>query len=142
MQYFPTLKELNKKKIIVQLFLSCKIIKYYATPHFIRGYLCSIPSGFFLHQIKATPVGFGRPFLIQDNFAAEFLKGTLAKVVDPEIKMPIKTYFDAAIAGFYDYQIAEIAAGRKIDLNYKGWQAVLRFTKNELKEGIKNRWGS
>lgn len=84
-------------------------------------------------------IGFGRPFLIHDNFAKEFLAGSLAKVVDPEIKMPIKTYLDAAIAGFYDYQIAEIAAGRKIDLNYKGWQAVLRFTKNEMLQGIRNR---
>lgn len=86
-------------------------------------------------------VGFGRPFLIHDNFAKEFLAGTLPKVVDPKIKMPINAYFDAAVAGFYDYQIAETAAGRKIDLSYKGWQAVLRFTKNELVQGIKNKRG-
>lgn len=84
-------------------------------------------------------VGFGRPFLIHDNFAKEFLEGTLEKVEDPDIKMPIKAYFDAAVAGYYDYQIAQIAAGRKIDLTYKGWQAVLRFTKNEMVQGIRNR---
>ncbi len=35
--------------------------------------------------------------------------------------------------------IAQIAAGKKIELAYKGWQAVLRYTKNEMWEGIKNR---
>ena len=62
-------------------------------------------------------VGFGRPFLIHDNFAAGFLDGSLTKVTDPNIKSPIKSYFDTAVAGFYDYQIERIATGQKIDLN-------------------------
>jgi len=92
-----------------------------------------------LNNKELDIIGFGRPFLIHDHFAKGFLEGSLAKVVDPEIKMSIKSYFDAAVAGFYDYQIAQIAEGKKIDLKYKGWQAVLRFTKNELVQGIRNK---
>jgi 2,4-dienoyl-CoA reductase-like NADH-dependent reductase (Old Yellow Enzyme family) len=84
-------------------------------------------------------IGFGRPFLLHDDFAAGFLNGTLQKIADPIIKSPIATYYDTAIAGFYDYQIQRIAEGKKIDLNYKGWKGIMRMTKNEFWKGMKNR---
>lgn len=83
-------------------------------------------------------VGFGRPFLLHDNFAAGFLDGSLTKVVDPIIKSPIKSYFDTAVAGFYDHQIERIAMGKKIDLTYTGLNGILRLTKNEMWKGLKN----
>ena len=84
-------------------------------------------------------VGFGRPFLLHDNFAAGFLDGSLEKVEDPIIKTSLKAYYDIGVAGFYDYQIEQIATGKKIDLKYSGNKGLLRFTKNELWKGIKNR---
>lgn len=84
-------------------------------------------------------IGFGRPFLLHDNFAAGFLDGSLEKVGDPVIKSPLKSYFDMAVAGFYDYQIEQLASGKKIDLGYTGLKGVLRMTKNELWKGLKNR---
>lgn len=86
-------------------------------------------------------VGFGRPFLLHDNFAAEFLAGSLKKVVDPTIKSPIKSYFDTAVAGFYDHQIEQIATGKKINLNYSGLKGIWRITKNEMWKGFKNKMG-
>ncbi|MEM6321839.1 MAG: NADH:flavin oxidoreductase/NADH oxidase family protein [Bacteroidota bacterium] len=84
-------------------------------------------------------VGFGRPFLLHDNFAAGFLSGELEKVTDPVIKAPVASYYDSAVAGFYDYQIARIAKGKKINLKYSGTMAALRMTKNELWKGFRNK---
>lgn len=84
-------------------------------------------------------VGFGRPFLLHDDFAAGFLDGSLKKVEDPNIKSPIKSYFDYAVAGFYDYQIERLATGKNIDLNYSGLRAIGRMTKNEMWKGLKNK---
>ncbi len=84
-------------------------------------------------------VGFGRPFLLHDDFAAGFLDGSLAKVDDPIIKSPLKMYQDFAVAGYYDKQIERIAEGKKIDLNYSATMATLRMTKNEFWKGLKNK---
>ncbi len=84
-------------------------------------------------------VGFGRPFLLHENFAAGFLDGSLEKVVDPTIKAPIKAYYDTAVAGFYDYQIERLANGKALNLKYSGGRSTLRFTKNEMWKGLKNK---
>lgn len=78
---------------------------------------------------------------MNSHFAAGFLDGSLTKVTDPIIKSPIKSYFDTAVAGFYDYQIERIATKQKIDLNYKGWQGTWRMTKNEMWKWIQNHRG-
>lgn len=84
-------------------------------------------------------VGFGRPFLLADNFAAGFLEGSLEKVADPVIKSPMAGYYDMAVAGYYDYQIERIASGKKIDLSYTGTKGLMRMSRNELWKGVKNR---
>ena len=91
-----------------------------------------------LENNEVDIIGFGRPFLLDENFPAGFLEGTLQKVEEPKIKAPA-TYFDMAVAGFYDYQIERIAKGKKINLNYSGWQGIMRMTKNELWKGLKNK---
>ena len=84
-------------------------------------------------------IGFGRPFLLHDDFAEGFLNGTLEKVSDPVINSPLASYYDMAVAGYYDYQIERLATGKKLNLNYKGWQAIGRMTKNEMWKGFRNR---
>ncbi|MEM1124049.1 MAG: NADH:flavin oxidoreductase/NADH oxidase family protein [Bacteroidota bacterium] len=84
-------------------------------------------------------IGFGRPFLLNENFAAGFLDGSLKKVAEPTIKSPIKAYYDAAVLGFYEYQISRIATGQPLNLKYSGIKAILRTTKNELWKGLKNK---
>ncbi len=137
------IKQSTKEREAYFLDFAKDVRKQSQTPIMVTGGFRTLD---FCNKVLANKeldiVGFGRPFLLHDHFAKAFLEGSLPKVVDPEIKMPIKSYADAAIAGFYDYQIAQIAVGKKIDLNYAGWQAVLRFTKNEMWKGIQNRWGS
>lgn len=92
-----------------------------------------------LAQKELDIIGFGRPFLLHDDFAKEFLAGTLARVEEPSIKSILSMYYDFTVAGYYDYQILQIAEGKKIALNYPGWQALIRMTKNEFWKGVKNR---
>jgi len=92
-----------------------------------------------LEDKELDVIGFGRPFLLYDNFAAGFLDGSLSKVEDPIIKSPLKAYQDFAVAGFYDKQIERIAEGKKIDLNYSATTSILRMTKNEFWKGLKNK---
>jgi len=84
-------------------------------------------------------IGFGRPFLLHEQFPCGFLDGTFPVVEDPLIKSPFEVYFDMAVAGFYDYQIARLATGKRLRLDYPGWKAIGRMSKNEFWNGIKNR---
>ena len=136
------IKQSTKDREAYFLDFAKDVRKQSATPIMVTGGFRTLD---FCNKVLADKeldiVGFGRPFLIVDNFATGFLDGSLAQVADPIINSPIKNYFDTAVAGFYDYQIERIATGQKIDLNYKGWQGTWRMTKNEMWKGLKNRWG-
>ena len=96
----------------------------------------------FCNQVLADNeldiVGFGRPFLLHDHFARGFLDGTLDRVADPDIQTSDR-FYDMAVAGFYDYQIARLAEGKPLDLSYSGWRGALRLSKNEFWKGLKNK---
>jgi 2,4-dienoyl-CoA reductase-like NADH-dependent reductase (Old Yellow Enzyme family) len=59
-------------------------------------------------------IGFGRPFLVQEDFPKGFLNGTLDRVVDPTIKVLDKKNTDATEAGYYDILIERLARGQSI----------------------------
>ena len=54
---------------------------------------------------------------------------------DASFNFPIKKLADFAEAGFYDYQIHQIAKNKPLKPNYNPYMAVLRMTKNELVNG-------
>ena len=87
-------------------------------------------------------VGFGRPFLLDQRFPAGFLDASLDQVESIFLKGIPRQILDIAEAGWYDYQIHQLAKGRSLSMNYSGLIATLRFTNNELVKGIRNRiWG-
>lgn len=92
-----------------------------------------------LNNKELDVIGFGRPFLLHNDFAAGFLNGSLKKVEDPNIKSPLASYYDIAVSGFYDYQIEQLARGEKVDISYKGWKGIGRITRKELWKGVKNK---
>jgi len=83
-------------------------------------------------------VGFGRPFLLNELFPKEFLSGKLTRVEDPVIKVLDPKNSDVAEAGFYDYQISRLAAGKPISYKYSALQAATRVPFNEFKMGMRN----
>lgn len=84
-------------------------------------------------------LGFGRPFLLDEQFPKGFLEGTLERVDDPMIKVPSAKLLDMGIGGFYDYQIERLANGKPLNMNYSGLRGAMRMTKNEMWKGIRNK---
>lgn len=80
-------------------------------------------------------IGFARPFLNDADFPKRFLSGEKPQIKDATFDFKIKKMKDFAEAGFYDYQIYQLAKGRPLKSNYNPYLAVLRMTKNELVKG-------
>ncbi|MCP4977139.1 MAG: NADH:flavin oxidoreductase/NADH oxidase family protein [Maribacter sp.] len=80
-------------------------------------------------------IGFARPFLNDEGFPSNFVNGVSKKVQDANFNFKIKKLADFAEAGFYDYQIHQIAKNKPLKPNYNPYLGVLRFTKNELLKG-------
>ncbi|WP_165872312.1 hypothetical protein, partial [Tenacibaculum sp. M341] len=74
-------------------------------------------------------------FLVDKAFPKQFLKDEQAKVDDATFNFKIKKMKDFAEAGFYDYQIHQLAKGKELKPDYNPYLAVLRLTTNELRKG-------
>ena len=80
-------------------------------------------------------IGFARPFITDPNFPKAFLEDENYRVSDATFEFKIKKMKDFAEAGFYDYQIHQLAKGKSLKPNYNPYLAVLRLTKNEMVKG-------
>ncbi|WP_442267530.1 NADH:flavin oxidoreductase/NADH oxidase family protein [Tenacibaculum sp. ZS6-P6] len=80
-------------------------------------------------------IGFARPFITDLNFPKAFLEDENYRVSDAIFEFKIKKMKDFAEAGFYDYQIHQLAKGKSLKPNYNPYLAVLRLTKNEMVKG-------
>ncbi|WP_299682464.1 NADH:flavin oxidoreductase/NADH oxidase family protein [uncultured Tenacibaculum sp.] len=80
-------------------------------------------------------IGFARPFITDSNFPKAFLEDESYRVSDATFDFKIKKMKDFAEAGFYDYQIHQLAKGKSLKPNYNPYLAVLRLTKNEMVKG-------
>ena len=80
-------------------------------------------------------IGFARPFLTDESFPCSFVNKSNPKIQDAKFNISIKKITDMAEAGFYDYQIHQIANNKPLDPDYNPYMAVLRLTKNELIKG-------
>ncbi|SNR14562.1 NADH:flavin oxidoreductase/NADH oxidase family protein [Tenacibaculum jejuense] len=80
-------------------------------------------------------IGFARPFITDLNFPKAFLEDENYRVSDATFEFKIKKMKDFAEAGFYDYQIHQLAKGKSLKPNYNPYLAVLRLTKNEMVKG-------
>lgn len=79
-------------------------------------------------------IGFARPYLIDKEFPQSFLSSK-GKLEDKKLNVNIKAFTDMAEAGYYDYQIHQIANNKPLKPNYNPWIGLLRFTKNEMMKG-------
>ena len=84
-------------------------------------------------------VGFGRPFLLSQDFPSGFLDGSLDRIGDMDMSQTPAFIRDIAEAGWYDFQIHQLAKGQPLAMAYSPTLGVLRFTQNELIKGIRNR---
>ena len=76
-------------------------------------------------------IGFGRPYLLDTSFPKSFLDGKIIK--DTNINFKLRAALDMAEAGYYDYQIHQLANHKPLKLDCNVYFATLRFTKNEMK---------
>ena len=83
-------------------------------------------------------VGFGRPFLIREDFPMGFIEGKYQKVNDPKISILDKNNADAAEAGFYDLQIKNLAKNKGLDHNYSGLRLAGHIGLLEMRQGLRN----
>jgi len=80
-------------------------------------------------------IGFARPFLVDETFPSSFVNREHEKIEDANFNFKIKKMADMAEAGFYDYQIHQIAKDKPLKPNYNPYLATFRLTKNELIKG-------
>ena len=83
-------------------------------------------------------IGFGRPFLIKEDFPKGFLAGTNQKIDNPTFKILDKNNPDAAEAGYYDLQIKNLAKGNGLDHKYSGLRIAAHIGVSEMRQGFKN----
>jgi 2,4-dienoyl-CoA reductase-like NADH-dependent reductase (Old Yellow Enzyme family) len=80
-------------------------------------------------------IGFARPYLVDKTFPRTFVNRENEKIHDANFDFKIKKMADMAEAGFYDYQIHQLATNKPLKPNYNPYLATLRLTKNELIKG-------
>jgi len=80
-------------------------------------------------------IGFARPYLVDETFPSTFVNREYEKIHDANFDFKIKKMADMAEAGFYDYQIHQLAKDKPLKPNYNPYLATLRLTKNELIKG-------
>ncbi|MDT0553725.1 NADH:flavin oxidoreductase/NADH oxidase family protein [Urechidicola vernalis] len=80
-------------------------------------------------------IGFARPYLADESFPSCFVNKEKTTMQDASFDFPIKKMSDFAEAGFYDYQIHQIAKNKPLKPNYSPYAAIVRMTKNELVNG-------
>jgi 2,4-dienoyl-CoA reductase-like NADH-dependent reductase (Old Yellow Enzyme family) len=88
-----------------------------------------------LRNNELEMIGFARPFLIDSTFPQSFLQSPKAKIQDASYDFKVNKLRDMAEAGYFDYQIHRLAAGKKLKPDYNPYLAVLRLTKNEIVKG-------
>ncbi|WP_083629337.1 NADH:flavin oxidoreductase/NADH oxidase family protein [Tenacibaculum agarivorans] len=113
-----------------------KIKKQTTLPIMVTG---GFRSQKFCNEVLANKelemIGFARPFITDENFPKIFLEDENYRVGDATFDFKIKKMKDFAEAGFYDYQIHQLAKGKRLNPKYNPYLAVLRLTKNELVKG-------
>ncbi|TCI90130.1 NADH:flavin oxidoreductase/NADH oxidase family protein [Tenacibaculum sp. M341] len=129
-------RESTKQREAYFLDFAKKIRKETALPMMVTG---GFRSHAFCNQVlenkELEMIGFARPFLVDKDFPKQFLKDEQAKVDDATFNFKIKKMKDFAEAGFYDYQIHQLAKGKELKPDYNPYLAVLRLTTNELRKG-------
>ena len=80
-------------------------------------------------------IGMARPFLQQEDFPRGFMEGTMDRIPDADFEVGIKMFADFAEAGFYDFQIHQLAKGKSLKPHYNPYSAVVRLVKNEMSKG-------
>ena len=80
-------------------------------------------------------IGFARPYILQPDFPAPFLKGV--NVSENPLRVKIKQFQDLVEGAWYDYQIWRQAHGENVDLDYSPANAVIRLTVQEMWKGIR-----
>jgi len=80
-------------------------------------------------------IGFARPYLIDEHFPATFLKSGSAKIVDVNKLTGIKQLEDFSEAGFYDYQIRQLATNKPLNMKISPFKSVVWLVKNEMAKG-------
>ena len=115
---------------------AAKVRKHTNLPLMITG-------GFRSHQFceevlrnkELEMIGFARPFLADADFPKRFVEDSDARVADAAFDIGIKQLKDMAEAGYYDYQIHRLAAGKSLAPDYNPYVGLVRFTKNEMVKG-------
>ncbi len=129
-------RESTKQREAYFLDFAKKIRKETVLPMMVTG---GFRSHAFCNQVlenkELEMIGFARPFLVDKDFPKQFLKDEQAKVGDATFNFKIKKMKDFAEAGFYDYQIHQLAKGKELKPDYNPYLAVLRLTTNELRKG-------
>lgn len=82
-------------------------------------------------------IGFGRPYLLQEDFPGPFLEGK--EVGEKPLRIPFRALQDMVEGGWYDYQLWRLANEKGLGPDYPPILAVARLTWNELWKGIRNR---
>ncbi|MDG2450495.1 MAG: hypothetical protein P8M34_12675, partial [Saprospiraceae bacterium] len=83
-------------------------------------------------------IGFGRPFLIKEDFPSGFINGSDSIIPDPYFEVLDKNNPDNAEAGFYDLQIKNLAKGKGLNHEYSGLRLATHIGISEMKQGLKN----
>ncbi|NND80069.1 MAG: NADH:flavin oxidoreductase, partial [Maribacter sp.] len=113
-----------------------KIRKQTSLPLMITGGFRSVA---FCEEVLANSelemIGFARPFLIDKSFPAGFINKTTNKINDASFEFGIQQLRDFAEAGFYDYQIHQLAAKKELKPGYNPYLGVCRLTGNEMIKG-------
>ncbi len=129
-------RESTKQREAYFLDFAKKIRKETALPIMVTG---GFRSHAFCNEVlnnkELEMIGFARPFLTNKSFPKNFLEDENSKIGDATFKFKIKKMKDFAEAGFYDYQIHQLAKGKEIKPKYNPYLAVLRLTTNELIKG-------
>ncbi|MEL6675371.1 MAG: NADH:flavin oxidoreductase/NADH oxidase family protein [Bacteroidota bacterium] len=84
---------------------------------------------------KLDVIGFARPYLMDASFPQSMLDGTVERVPDAAFDFKPRMMADLAEAGYYDYQIHQLAKGKSLKPGYNPYIGLLRFTKNEMVKG-------
>lgn len=129
-------RESTRKREAYFMDFAAKIRKHTNIPLMVTGGFRTLD---FCEQVlenkELDMIGFARPFLIDERFPANFVNGVSKYIQDASFKFKIRKLADFAEAGFYDYQIHQIAKDKPLKPNYNPYIGVLRFTKNELLKG-------
>lgn len=129
-------RESSRKREAYFMDFARKIRKLTKLPLMITGGFRSVA---FCEEVldnnELEMIGFARPFLIDNSFPTGFLDQKGAKVGDARFEIKIKQLRDFAEAGFYDYQIHQLAAGKELKPTYNPYLAVFRLTWNEMIKG-------